>query len=224
MRDPVAVRRARFSRTVSRRRLALAPAAAAASLACLALAGCGGSSTVFANTTNSTNATNATNTTNTTNTTHAPTQHPAPKHGSPEHRVDTKQLEHAIATSARAQRHLKTTVVCPPSFTGDSFYCAAQSAGEVTPFLVTHRAGGKLSYRGVPATTTPSVDMPEIEIEIAQAVRADHRTARSVTWPQEMPRQQGLAFVCAVTTGPGKPTRYVVTEVNALGRVTFRAA
>jgi hypothetical protein len=32
------------------------------------------------------------------------------------------------------------------------------------------------------------------------------------------------AFVCAVTTGPGKPRRYVVTEVNALGRVTFRAA
>jgi hypothetical protein len=186
---------------VSRRRIAFA-----APLICLTLAGCG-STKIF--TVTKTTPTAAPNTGQT-----------------GKHAVDTTQLEHAIAAATRAQRHAKATVVCPPDISfaaGGTFYCAAQSAGVVTPFLVTEQAGGKLTYKGVAATKTPSVDMPQIEIAIAQAMRRDHKSLRSVSCPQEMPRQQGLAFVCTALTAAVKPTNFVVTEVNDIGRVTFAA-
>jgi mRNA-degrading endonuclease toxin of MazEF toxin-antitoxin module len=140
-------------------------------------------------------------------------------------KVDAKQLEKAIAASSQAQRRQKAVVICPAGIsvqTGLHFYCAAQSGGEVTPFLVTVRAGGKLSYKGVSQAKTPSVNMTQTEIAIAQAMRADHEDARSVSCPQEMPLQQGLEFVCVATTGAKHLTAFVVRETNSLGRVSFR--
>jgi hypothetical protein len=184
-------------------------------LACLAVVGCSGS--VTGSDSGSTSQTTGT----------AP--HQAGTSPSASQTVDAIRLEKGIAASAKAQRHHKTVVVCPPAIavkTGLKFYCAAQAGGEVTPFLVTEGPGGKLTYRPVPAATTPSVDMPQIEIQIAEAAHAKHETALSVSCPQEMPRQQGLVFVCAVTLTAAKvtkPTSYVVREVNSVGRVTFES-
>jgi hypothetical protein len=138
--------------------------------------------------------------------------------------VDAAKLEMAIATAAEAQRHEKATVICPSGLIttpGAHFYCAAQAGGEVTPFLVNEGAAGKLSYNGVSPDKTPSVNMAQTEIAIAQAMKRDHETARSVSCPQEMPRQQGLEFVCVATTAAKRPTDFLVHETNSLGHVSF---
>lgn len=200
--------------TVSRTLLPLS-----AALACLALAGCSGSVTGTGTQTGSPSQTSGTT-----------PNHAAPGTGTGTgHTLGAARPEHAIAVQAQAQSHQKTTVTCPPRIAvkaGLQFYCAAQAGGEVTPFLVTEQAGGKLAYKALSPLTTPSVDMPQVEIDIAQALAAKHETASSVLCPQEMPRQQGLAFVCAVTISAGKTTRrtsFVVSEVNSIGRVTFAA-
>ena len=195
----------------------------AAALACLTLTGCSGSITGGGDTDTGTGT--GTSTAGTGSTATAPGRTSTGK--SPGQTVDAARLERAIAASAETQRHQKTVVICPPEIavqTGLRFYCAAQSGGEVTPFLITEGARGKLTYKGVAEATAPSVDMPQIEIDIAQAVAAKHETARSVLCPQEMPRQQGLTFACATTIAAGKTTRrasFVVREINSLGAVSF---
>jgi hypothetical protein len=192
----------------------------AAALAGLALAGCSGSITGSGSTGNRTG-------TGTAGTATTPGPGPTRTGTSSGRTVDAARLERTIAASAETQSHQRSAVICPPEIavaTGLRFYCAAQSDGEVTPFLVTEGAGGKLTYRKVPPATAPSVDMPQIEIEIAQSVSARHETARSVSCPQEMPRQQGLTFVCAATITAGKATTrasFIVHELNSLGRVSF---
>jgi hypothetical protein len=212
---------ARFRRTVSHRRAAfttllLCPA--------IALAGCGGSGSGGSSGTGGSSGSGTTGTTSTTSTTTTST---APTQTGPERKVDASRLERAIAISAQAQRHRKAAVICPADVlvaTGSSFYCAAQSGGEVTPFLVTEQADGKLAYKGVSAKKAPSVDMAQTEIAIAQTMSAHHQDVRSVSCPQEMPRQQGLEFICVVTTNAKHPTRFIVSETNSLGRVSFKPA
>lgn len=140
-------------------------------------------------------------------------------------KLDARRLERAIAVSAEAQRHQKTAVICPAKVSvpaGSHFYCAAQAGGEVTPFLVTAESGGRLVYKGVSRASTPSVNMAQTEIAIAQAMRTDHEAARSVSCPQAMPLQQGLEFVCVATTGARHTTDFLVRETNSAGSVSFK--
>jgi hypothetical protein len=197
---------------VSRRPLAFAAPLLAGAVA-VALAGCSGSVTGSGN--SGSTGTGSTGSTTPESTTTA----------QPGRTVDASRLERAIAISAQAQRHQKAVVICPADVlvaVGSSFYCAAQAGGEVTPFLVTERAGGKLAFKDISPNRAPSVDMTEIEIEIAKAMRTDHKVARSVSCPQEMPRQEGLEFICVVTTGAKRPTRFIVRETNSFGRISFK--
>jgi hypothetical protein len=138
--------------------------------------------------------------------------------------VNATKLEAAIADSAQAQRHQHATVICPaglPDTGGQHFYCAAQSGQSVTPFLVKVGAGGKLSYAGVSAARTAMLSMGKLELAIKDALLAKHRAPRSVACPAQMPRQQGLEFVCAATLDSMHTVSFIVRELNSIGRVSF---
>ena len=139
--------------------------------------------------------------------------------------VDASRLEDAIAAASHTQRGQKAAVVCPtgiPVKTGLDFYCAAQAGTQVTPFLVTEHSGGRLTYVGVSATRAPMLDMGQIELSVMRSLRADHDDPKSLSCPQQMPRQQGLEFVCVATSSSKRSTAFIVRETNGLGRVSFR--
>jgi hypothetical protein len=145
--------------------------------------------------------------------------------GSTKQTVDATRLENAIAAASHTQRGQKAAVICPtgiPVKTGVDFYCAAQAGTQVTPFLVTEHAGGKLTYAGVSATQAPMLDMGQIELSVMRSLRADHDDPKSLSCPQQMPRQQGLEFVCVATSNSKRSTAFIVRETNGLGRVSFR--
>jgi hypothetical protein len=136
-------------------------------------------------------------------------------------------LEHAIAGSARSQRHAAATVDCPPGIrlkTKLRFYCVAEVGNRNTPFLVTERdTKGNVTYRGMPAGQVPLLDATSIATAIKRSIAGARQVRAAVSCPTGIPRQSGLRFVCLATTRTAGTTQFLVSETDSSGHVRYRA-
>jgi hypothetical protein len=140
--------------------------------------------------------------------------------------VDAARVARAITDSARSQRHQRATVSCPtgvPLKARQRFYCVAQVGSRETPFLVTEtNARGAVSYVGLQPNQVPLLSTARVAAAIRQTIHAKRGKRENVLCPASIPRQQGLEFVCAASTGR-TATYFVVREINAYGRVSYRS-
>lgn len=103
------------------------------------------------------------------------------------------------------------------------FLCVAEQGAHNTPFAVIERDGaGHVSYTGLDPSAAPLLDTTRIALAIQQSIVAKRGLHARVSCPTDIPRQQGLTFVCAAGTGT-RLTAFEVKQVDSDGHVTYAA-
>ena len=136
--------------------------------------------------------------------------------------LDTAKLARAIEQSIFEAQGIRTAVSCPArplQKAGYSFVCAARLAvGSYAVHAVEIDSSGRVRYTG--ATALRVLDSQVIERAIEHDIRDRHGPAATVVCPAPVLEAAGLAFTCTERSSRGR-SQFVVTEVNANGRVRF---
>jgi hypothetical protein len=137
-------------------------------------------------------------------------------------RLDTVVVERAIANSILTERHIDTTVSCPPDVPrqqGHVFTCTARLPVGVYPVSVTEvDDSGHVRY-GNPVPLR-ALDITRVADAITHSIRTQRRLQASVACPSEVLQQKGVVFTCTATVrGRGYP--FTVTEVDGDGHVQY---
>lgn len=141
--------------------------------------------------------------------------------------LNPNRIEHAIATSILAQRHVTAAVSCPsgvPVSPHRQFRCVAEVGSHNTPFLVTEGSrSGRVTFVGVPPAATPLIDESRVVSAIERSILNQRHLRSSVRCPSDIPLQRGLAFVCIARVPSGAATEFVVEQRDGRENVTYRA-
>ena len=144
--------------------------------------------------------------------------------GSGSSTLDTARIEHAVAASIFAQRGVRTTVSCPsgiPVKTGHSFACTAKLDVGSYPVTVTEtNSKGRVRYENKQPLVV--LDIVKVQSAIATSILHQRGLKATVTCPQQVLQQAGIAFTCTAVVA-GRPTRYpfLVTQTNDTGHVRY---
>ena len=136
--------------------------------------------------------------------------------------LDVTGVEHAIAASILAQRHLVVGVVCPskvPRKPGAHFDCAAILQVGTYPVAVSETSNaGHVIY----ANPTPLIALNTAKVQqaIASSIRAQRHASATVQCPSQVLQQAELVFTCAATFN-GATRQFVVTQVDGAGSVLY---
>ncbi len=136
--------------------------------------------------------------------------------------LNTVQVEHSIADTILAQRHLSARVVCPsdvPRKAGTRFACTAEFDAGSYPVAasVTDDRGHVVYWSESPLV---GLDVARVEHAIARSILERMHAHAAVSCPVEVLQRVKLTFECSATYN-GRPYRFVVTEVDAEGRVRY---
>jgi hypothetical protein len=142
--------------------------------------------------------------------------------GSSKPTLDTAAVQRAIAGSILTQRHVHTTVRCPPKVqrkAGVQFTCVASLQVGSYPVSVTETNGsGRVRYENRAALVI--LNIKKVENAIAESILRQRHLHATVTCPAEVIQRPSVTFTCTATVS-GRPYSFVVTEVDNNGRVRY---
>jgi hypothetical protein len=136
--------------------------------------------------------------------------------------LSTAPIEHAIAQSILAQRHVHTRVDCPSTVqrkAGFIFKCTARLNVGTYPVLVTEtNDNGHVRYEN--ASRLVVLDSTQVERGIRRSILSQRHLRSTVSCPAEVLQQAGVEFTCTATVG-GRAYPFAVTEIDADGHVRY---
>ena len=142
--------------------------------------------------------------------------------GSSDQKLNTEQVQRAIAASILTQHGVRTTVQCPANVTrkaGQAFTCFATLDVGSYPVAVTEKDdAGHVRYGS--AAPLVVLDVAKVERSIADSILAQRHLTSVVRCPQSVLQRTGLRFTCTATVA-GRSYPFEVTETDAAGHVHY---
>jgi hypothetical protein len=142
--------------------------------------------------------------------------------GSSDEKLDTQQVQRAIAASILAQHAVRANVQCPANVArkaGQAFTCFATLDVGSYPVAVTEKDdAGHVRY-GSAAPLVP-LDVAKVESSIADSILAQRHLTSRVRCPATVLQRTGLRFICTATVA-GRSYPFEVTETDAAGHVRY---
>jgi hypothetical protein len=136
--------------------------------------------------------------------------------------VNGPAVARAIAQSILTERHVYTTVSCPPDVpqeAGRTFTCTANLDVGTYPVPVTV-VDGNGHVRWASQAPLVVLKIAGVERAIKRSIRSQRNLDATVQCPRQVLQRAGLVFKCTATVN-GRSYPFTVTEVDGRGNVRF---